>query len=373
MPTARPNRRQIYSQALPSFLDHAHELDARAELRSELKVRTEWNATHPSTLDRHFTKSTITSEELAAFVAAWELPPIGTSALHTMLSAEARERFAKRFDIEWQSERSSNWKARYELATRARRRLAELDGEMLERRLTPEEQAVRACIVNDLEGDRVGEPLLRAAVAEKPDHAGALFMLAEACLARDDEEGVSFMMRAITADATHAIAGWNQLAAYARRCGDLTAAARYDAARKSAEARAEEREAERATLTRASQFVPAVLSAEQVKVAIGPLPNERHVRRAWLAAVEVRHDPEEPPHVVLLDTGSWWPGIRWRDRALLKRIAPQCRFPGKGFVTTEHLWRRLRRRIRRAAGPPVYVRQARSDLMSQSEMTTMVT
>lgn len=347
----------VYSEALPAFLAQAHELDARAELRSELKVRTEWDDTHPSTLDRHFAALNTTPDAIDAFVDAWQLPPIGVAAVHTMLSADAAERLAKRFDTEWRTERSSSWKATYELATDARGRRAVLDGEMLERSLSPEEHAERACLINYLEGERVGEPLLRAALVEKPDHAGALFMLAESCLARDDEEGVSLMKRAIAAGPTHAVSGWNALAAYARRCGDLTSTATYDAGRHSAEARDAERDAERAALTPYSRFVPGILSPERVNAAIGPLPNERRVRRAWLAAVAVRHDPENPPHVLLLDTGWWWPGIGWRDDALVTRIAPECRFRGKGFVTTEHLCRRLRRRIKRAAGAPVYVRQ----------------
>lgn len=348
----------IYSRELPAFLGRAHERDARAALQKELKRRTEWHSTHPSTYERHIKALNVTPAEEEAFVAAWVLPPIGESGATTFLSDAARNRIVAEFDVEWQQARMKTWQASYQRAVARRRELDALESAIASRELSEDERIAHARLTAQLEDDATAEPVLRAALAKYPDR-GVAYLLAGICLQRDDAEGVALMESAIAKGPTLATNGYRVLIEYARRQGDRQSILAYERELHFAQARDRERDADRASLTTASRFVAHDLPWRWIEAAIRALPNEPLVRKAWLARVVVRHGGE-PVFVLLLDTGWWRPGVRRRDRVLLKRLAPECRFATKGFVTTQHTWRRLRRRIRRAAGAPVYVRRVNS-------------
>ena len=346
---------EVYSRHLPAFFDDIHQLDGRSALRVELRRRTEWHETHPSTYERHSKALNLSPADVDGFVDSWVDPPIGECAARTLLSDAARTRVATEFDGEWQQKRTQSWRQAFERAVERRRKLEAIEAAMGSQGLSIEERIERARLIALLEDDRTAEPVVRTALAEAPDDAGLLFLLGLVCLARDDAEGVGLMENAIAASPTLATPGTQALLEYVRRQGDVRAALAYQEQHHLSQVRDRERESHR-KLTAASRFVHADLTPELVEAATRPLPNEPLVRRAWIAEVVVRHNVGRPTYVLMLETGWRVPGARRRDRALTHRIAPECQFDGHGLVVTVHTWRRLRRRIRRAAGEPVYVR-----------------
>ena len=350
---------EVYSHTLPAFLDHIHQLDARSALRVELRRRTEWHETHPSVYERHSKALNLSPADVDGFVDSWVHPPIGECAARTLLSDAARTRVASEFDGEWQQKRTNSWRQAFERAVVRRRRLEAVEAAMGSRDLSIEERIERARLIALLEDDRTAEPFLRTALADAPGDAGLLYLLGLVCLGRDDAEGVGLIENAIAASPSLATPGTQALLEYVRRQGDLRAALGYEEQYHLSQVRDRERESDR-KLTAASRFVHVDLSPDLVEAATHVLPNECLVRRAWIAEILVRHTVGRPTYVLMLDTGWWLPGARRRDVALTHRIAPDCHFYGTGFVVTVHTWPRLRRRIRRAAGEPVYLRGRRA-------------
>lgn len=349
----------VYSNAMPQFFERVHELDARAVLRAALKHRTEWHHTHPSTYDRYVKVLGISEAELDAFVDAWVLPPIREAAARVLLSDTARARVAAELDAAWQQERAKAWAQTYALSAGRREELDALETEMQSRELSIDERIDRARLIWQLRDDQTAEALARETLADLPNDATLLLILGATSLQRDDPDGVALLERAIAAAPAIAKNAYEILGAYARRRGDVRAAMSYDEQYHLAEQRDREREADQ-KLSSTSQFVGASLTPEWIEAVTKALPDEPRVRRAWLAEIVVRHRTGRRTYILLLDTGWWLPGIRRRDIVLTQRIAPDCQFPGKGWVSTIHTRPRLRRRIRRVAGAPVYVRQAPS-------------
>lgn len=361
----------IYSKEMPSFFERVHELNARATLRVALRYRTEWHHTHPSTYDRYVKALGITEAEVDTFVDAWVLPPIGQPALSEFLSDSARTRVAAELDAEWQQVRAKTWAEKYARSVDRREELETLEAEMQSRELSIDERIDRARLIWQLRDDQSAEAVARETLRDSPNDATLLLILGAISLERDDPAGVELLERAIAAAPAIAKNAYQMLGAHARRRGDIRGAMSYDEQYHHAEQRDRERETDQA-LSGASQFAGAGLSPVLIDAITQPLPNEPRIRRAWLAEIVVRHATGRRTFVLLLDTGWWLPGIRRRDLLLTQRIAPECQFPGKGWVATIHTRPRLRRRIRRAAGPPAYVRRLPStDLMSHTEMTRM--
>jgi len=355
----------VYSKEMPAFFEGVHELDARPVLRAALRHRTEWHHTHPSTYDRYLKVLGISEADVDAFVDGWVLPPIGEPAARVLLSEPARASIAAELDAAWQQERAKTWGEKYARSADRRRELEALETEMQSRDLSIDERIDRARLVWQLRDDQTAEALAQETLPDSPNDATLLTILGTTRLQRDDPDGVDLLERAIVAAPALAKNAYWTLGAYARRQGDVRAAMSYDEQYHQAELRDREREVDQ-QLSNRSQFVGASLSPKWIEAVTQALPNERRVGRAWLAEVVVRHSTGRRTYVLLLDTGWWLPGIVRRDIVLTRRIAPECRFPGKGFVCTVHTRPGLRRRIRRAAGPPVYVRQSRRNGLDES-------
>ena len=90
----------------------------------------------------------------------------------------------------WRFEVAAWWNERYEYATAARKRLAELEDEGVE---TWE----RAQLTEELEGGEAALPLYRALVEQDLDDAPASFALGRALLAQGDEAGLVHLDRAM--------------------------------------------------------------------------------------------------------------------------------------------------------------------------------
>lgn len=237
------------------------------------------------------------------------------------MSDAARIRVATEFDGEWQQKRTESWRQAFERAVGRRRRLEAIEAAMGSRGLSIEERIERARLIALLEDDRTAEPVVRTALADAPDNAGLLYLLGLVCLGRNDAEGVGLMEHAIAASPTLATPGTQALLEYLRRQGDVRAALAYQAQYHLSQVRDRERESDR-NITAALRFMHADLSPDLVEAATHVLPNERLVRRAWIAEIVVRHTVGRSTYVLMLDTGWWVPGTRRRDVALTHRIAP---------------------------------------------------
>ena len=97
----------------------------------------------------------------------------------------------------WRERIAQAWSENHEQIQKARKRLAELDEQANERKLTVEEQWERVKTLSQVEDDNAALPSLRALLAEHPDHLGGHFAIGAILLEQHNPEGVAYLEKAM--------------------------------------------------------------------------------------------------------------------------------------------------------------------------------
>ena len=293
--------------------------DVEGAFRRLLEETTEVTSSHPSLSER---LQHLGVEPEAALAAA--TAPERSSALG--LLGTSAERLASAVDAFWRARVAGDWEEAHRRAVEGRRRLNQLED--AETR-SPEEDLERAGLVEGLEGEDAALPLYHALVGG-PQEAFAFFSIGRILLERGDEEGLSWLDRAIAAALQTEMSGAALAAAYLESRGRDDEAARYHA-------RAElayEAYAERVTLTGADRLEASGLPEPVLADVLAKVQGRLEIEEAFVVRKRLEHRDEQQPLYVL----AYVPKHAYREddercEALSEWLVTSIDVPGELFVT----------------------------------------
>jgi hypothetical protein len=110
---------------------------------------------------------------------------------------------------------------------------------------------------------------------------------------------------------------------------------------------------ERGRVTTQDVYAPHALTDEQLDGFRRQVRGLDTIEKAWVVRKHVSDDPNEPPHFVVLVA---WRGIIFSEGGNLQRAVDAIELPGSVIVITAPNQRAIARRVRKAAGEPMFVR-----------------
>jgi Zn-dependent protease with chaperone function len=229
------------------------------------------------------------SERLAALDRQAGVSPAtgGKSAADEWLSPTLRETARERFNREW-SEAAR--------MVRTRRALRQ----EIERNSRSRKAWERIAALVRLDGLEKVQPEVIALLERHPSHSGALFLRGSHLAEKGDPEACGFLERA-TEDPTIASRAFETLARLHALEGRGEEASRATARRQQHEAELRAALVERSRIGPGDRFFPQDLAEGEAEALRQLLEQEPAVRRAWVAAKEVRRFPRWPNVVVVLE------------------------------------------------------------------------
>ena len=292
--------------------------DVEAAFRELLAEETEVTSSHPSLRER---LQHLGVEPDVALAAATQLER--PAALH-LLGASA-ERLGSAVDAYWRVRVASDWREAHRRAVDARRRLTEL--EHAEAR-SPEEELERAGLVEGLEGEDAALPLYHALVGG-PEEAFAFLSIGRILLERGDEEGLSWLDKAIVADLQTEMSGSALAAEYLESRGREDEAEPY---RERADA-AYEGFLERVRLTAVDRLEASGLPEPVLSDVVVKVQGRLEIEEAHVVRKRLEHRDEQRPLYVL----AYVPKPAYRDdderrEALSEWLATSIELPGELLV-----------------------------------------
>ncbi len=286
-PTASP-----YHQLMAFLKQHRFEASAlENQISRAMSYKTDHFDTHPALKDR-----------LKALACEPMLPePVSQSAALKWLGKKLPE-IIKDFDREWLQRNASKWVERYQNVKQGRAKLANLKAKPLQT-LSPEELWQLASLTEELSPDEDCLPLFELYSKKQPDDADAYFVMGRLLLARDNEDGVEKMKRAMELqphlklracdwiiyfyrgrEDNHAVKFWQQ---QAERQLDINQAA----------------DKERDAISKNDQFIKPEKRSELNELFTNRIINIKGVKHAWLAEKRMRYYPESKTYVLVYEKG----------------------------------------------------------------------
>jgi Zn-dependent protease with chaperone function len=181
----------------------------------ELRVKTDYEDTHPSLGDRltaiGFQKD---GPELTNLVNAMVQADEAPESAASRYLRELPEEFEPSMNRLWREQIAHAWSDRHEGFKRAAKRLNEIEEHAKTRELTVEEQWERIVAIAQVQNWEAALPAVRTFLNDHPDHVDANFALGSYLLEHGDKEGVERLEKAtatgaeLAGDACQRIAGF---------------------------------------------------------------------------------------------------------------------------------------------------------------------
>ena len=312
--------------------------------------------THPSMTDRLRALGFLPADvDRGVFPPAPGAPAV--SATDALLG-EAASGIRAAVGAQWQKDCMATWHEAHARAASLQHRLAGIESAQPSAN-DVERLWEKADVLIRIENDAAAVPLLREVLAARPAHTGANFCLGRHLISLGDEAGEPHLLRAIESrddlvqPGCELLLGHHRALGHGDRMREITA--RLDAL----EAALQASHGERNSVTAADTFVPHDLSAAELAPITTALGGERDVRAAHLARKQLRHFPKQRLFVVVLITRRRWFGGEDLDHALVARLAPALKLPGRMLVITPRVpWRGVARKVTRVAGSEIHRRVA---------------
>lgn len=315
----------------PNFTPYGHlggsiaaEIDpASADqwLEQALQATTSLDDTHPSLRER-----------LDALDEEPRMAPADETA-DRLLGATLAEITAE-YDRRWAEDISPVWEQHHREVSEGREKLAELNaragrGEAL----TVDDELERAMLTDGIGGDPdEAMRLLRELRRRAPDDPGVIFNLGIRLLARDDEEGVELVERAMSLEHQAVVVGSQALAGYYERRGDEQRSTAFSERMFNQLKAYQEGESEREQILISDTFDPHELPAETVERITQQLRAIDNLKEVYLVRKRVVNFPEIPCYVL----GFGLSGMNFmaggRRTAALERIRDEVEFPGETLI-----------------------------------------
>ncbi|GHC02335.1 M48 family metallopeptidase [Thermomonas carbonis] len=337
-------QRASQAQAAPPALLYG---DMRASLLTPAATDGERLAralAHPPGFDD--THPTLAQRLAALGVDAEGLPAQGESAAG--LLGDLLPELERRFSEDWRDRVQAGWEQNFRQHAQDRERLAELDA--MEVR-DPGQVVERARLMEALLADVDAIALYRDALAYAPDDGFAHLRLGAMLLERGDAAGVGLLRKAIALDADSTEAALHCLDNFYRETGD--AAGRDGVAEEWKRLQAAQIKVHHARneLTTRDEFLPHGLDDGALASVHAALERSGNVGGAWLARKRLPGADGGLPHYVMLVK---WRGIVFSEDSKLQKIVDALELPGSCMVFVASNRRGIARKLRKAAGVPVY-------------------
>jgi len=255
-----------------------------------------------------------------------------------------------RFSEQWRDNVHANWEQGYRQHQEDVQRFAALEGNPTR---TAEESVEHARLSEILHPERDPLPLYREVLERVPQDAFLHYRIGSLLLARKDPSGASLLWSAMDIDPDFTEAALANLGEYYHGTADADGQQRVTDRWHDLQSQRVRAHEERSEIQSSDQFLPHDLDEAALDAVREAVARTGQVRRAWLAR-KCLSQPAGPPHFVLLVS---WRGMVWREQSALQRLADTVEVPGSLVVITASNRRMLARRLRKAAGNPVYRRR----------------
>jgi Zn-dependent protease with chaperone function len=207
----------------------------------------------------------------------------------------------------------------------------------------------RATLILDQDGDEAALRVIDEILAVEPEHPEAHFVRGRYLLSRDAEGGVEHIEKAMVKNRSLVLAGCELLHVYYSRTGQQAKRVEIERRVDAEHDILAKAQAERADATTTDVFVPAELTAEEIRHARKSLAGHPEIVRAFVVSKKVKYCPELPMFVVALKIKlPWWTLQPSKKRQkLVAAVVDELAVRGHWlvFVDTGNL-RRLGRKIR---------------------------
>lgn len=336
---SQPAPPALLYREMGEHLRQAGEEDA-VRLQRALSRTPDFDDTHPTL-----------SQRLAALgVAAEDASPPRHSFAEEFLG-ELLPKLERHFSEQWRDNVQATWEQNYQQNARDEERLAQLEG-MAER--SAEETVEHARLSEALRPGADALALYRRALERAPEDAFVHFRLGALLIDKLDAAGVAHMERATALDPDCTAAALDHLGWFYRQTGDGAGQDRVSEHWRRLNAQQAQSQQARNEVTARDAFSAHELDAATVDAVRAALVRIGGIGSAWLVRKRIPGDESGPPHFVML---VYWRGMVASQQKKLQAIVDALELPGSFMVFVgENRWRRLERRLRKAAGAPVYRR-----------------
>lgn len=318
-------------------LRQPHEDDAR-RLQRMLARPPGHDDTHPTLAQR-----------LAALAVAPALVPPPARSFAEAYLGDLLPRLEQEFSEQWRRQVELDWRESHRQRAADAARLAVLDAmETRDAEAVVEHARLSEALVPGVDA----LALYRKALEHAPADPFVHFRLGVLMLEADNPAGVAHLRRAISLDAQCREVALQHLAWFYRERGDV--AGQDEIAREwqqFQDARVRGHQA-RNVLGGKDIFIAHGLDAAVLAGLRAVFDAQRSVSRAWLVRKQLPGDDAGVPHYVLLVA---WRGLFYSEQDRLKRLVDAIELPGTFIVFAgNRQYRAVARRLRKAAGEPVY-------------------
>jgi Zn-dependent protease with chaperone function len=333
---------------------------------ASLQERTGTTDTHPSLNER--ASALLAAEPVVPDEEPWirilrlafdrptppEDPPVRAAprylgALTATLAAE--------MDSDWRKAADAPWRERHAYCQRSAQQLEELDRRADTGPLPLDDAWMRSVLTEEFRSSEAAEPLYRELLERAPNHVGARFALGSIMLHRCDAEGVGEVERAMSMDASLLAPGAQLVTSYLTLTGRQDEAATYRARMLDRQQEIAEANQERNFIGPRTEFEASTLPPEVVAGLVAQLATHEDVTQAWLVRQVVSRMVDRPAHVLALTIDD----SRLSDKAQEVRgnsIVETLSLPeGVNAFVLVATHAPIRKKVSRAAGSPVYVRE----------------
>ena len=330
------------AQPFVDYLRQARALppeELEAGLRQALAVKTSLHDTHPCLKDR-----------LQPLGGEPILPePVRVSAAEVLLG-DLRNALIAQTDGKWAKSLGERWQGANQLGVEERARIEDLRSRAGS--LEAAELVEFASLIEKHDNAAQARPWLDTAIARQPDYAPALFMRGRLRLAAGDDGGADEIDEAMRLDAGAVEAGSQLLYDHFSSRREVQRSQKYLHNLNSIHEKRQAAIAERTTINPTDKFVGHGLPEEVLEPIAATCAASPRLRRAWLAQKVVRHFPEQPLYLLVVDRGL----LRKFKAAELTAIS-QALQASATLVVDRRQHAALARRIIRAAARPVFIRR----------------
>ncbi|MEN8141500.1 MAG: M48 family metallopeptidase [Thermodesulfobacteriota bacterium] len=289
-------------------------------LAENLKEETEFSDTHPALRDR-----------LAALAVAADLPgPTAESAAKVWL-ARGYATVIGDFDRDWLEYNGEKWRQRYDYVLASKKTMTELAGKEVAE-LADEELWRLAILSEEFAGDEKALPLLREYQRRQPDDMDGAFVLGRILARAEDEELLAQLKIAISSPSL-AVEACQLAHHYLQSRGRAEESEWWRQVAIRQEERDEESQRERGLLQVDDNLGPArELSDEDRAAIVAALSARGDVKKAWLAAKELKHYPEVPALAIAVQLRGFIVSANKKS----DEIAAELEVPGTLFLVPKN-------------------------------------
>jgi Zn-dependent protease with chaperone function len=280
-----------------------------------LAAQTGHSDTHPALQDR----------VKALHAKVLDPEPLKMTAAHKWLGKQLPIILSD-FDKQWLDANQAAWSERAETVAQSKATLETLKQQPYEN-LSQDDGWALASLSEQYAPDTDPLPYYRLYHERFPDDLAADLAIGRILTERNDPTGLAHLEKATNHFNLH-LAACEIAYAYAHRQGDTESAERWRLRGERQLDREAAARAERASVEKTDEFIPASLDPEALQALRKQLESVPKVKQAWICRKNLQYVPTDPLYVLVVTHT----GILWDQDELLNQLTNDITFPGAAFV-----------------------------------------